>query len=314
VPRYRLWGILIAQCAQGFLMLGFGVISFHGFVTRSNPLAWNRDDFKRLTRYGSKASVVGFLQLATEPLIRLLASHFGGLASVTLIELATRMIVAVRGLVMSVGQLLVPAFARASVKDQVETAKLYTSARQVFVLVTVPVLSCLMCVAPLLERIMLVKPTLEFLPMVWMLSLGWGVNIITAPAFFLLTGRRRLRPLFWNRLLMLITVLIFGAVGGQFLGILGVTFGVAVGLISASLIVFRAAREFEPEGGLGAGFGLRFSMLALPVLAAATTVSFLFVADRGYSFIVLALVTVLGLLATLGVTLLIMPTNLLARR
>lgn len=311
VPHYGLWGILLAQAVQGFLMLGFGILVFHGVMTKTSPLSWSRADFKQLTRYGSKASVVGFLQLACDPLIRVLASYFGGLAAVTLIELATRMIVAVRGLIMSVGQLLVPTFARASLQDQSETAKLYGSARQIFIVVTVPVLAGLLCLAPLLELVMLVKPTPEFIPMMWMLSVGWGVNIITAPAFFLLTGRRRLRPLFWNRLLMLLSVLIFGALGGQFFGILGVTFGVTIGLVSASLLVFHAAREFETFDGKWSKFGLRPQWLTPLPLALLSNVIFLYMAHAGFSMWLLVLVTALGLLATASVVLANFPHNLL---
>lgn len=300
VPHYGLWGILLAQAVQGFLMLLFGALVFHGFMAKSSPLLWSSADFRRLTRYGGKATVIGFLQLACDPLIRLLASHFGGLAAVTLIELATRMIVAVRGLIMSVGQLLVPAFARATLQDHAETAILYGTARQVFILVTVPVLACLLCVAPVLEWVLLVNPTPEFLPMVWMLSLGWGVNIITAPAFFLLTGRRRLRPLFWNRLVMLMAVLIFGFLGGQFFGILGVTLGVTVGLIAASLLVLRAAREFELGGDTSSGLSFRFSSLIPLALAALSTASFIFFSRQGYSQFSLALLSGVGVLCTLG--------------
>lgn len=313
VPHYGLWGILVAQAVQGFLMLCFGILVFHGFMAKSSPLLWSGDDFKRLTHYGSKATVVGVLQLTCDPLIRLLASHFGGLPAVTLIELATRMIVAVRGLIMSVGQLLVPAFARASLQDHSETAKLYGTARQVFVVVTVPVLACLLCFAPVLERLMLVKPTPEFIPMMWMLSLGWGVNIVTAPAFFLLTGRRRLRPLFWNRLLMLLSVLIFGALGGQFFGILGVTFGVAVGLVSASLFVFQAARAFEAPEGINANSGLQVQALYPLLPALLTNVVFLYLAQRGFSIWTLTLASALGLLATALMALAYFPQNLLNR-
>lgn len=309
VPHYGLWGILYAQALQGFLMLGFGALVFHGFMAKSSPIFWSQTDFKRLTHYGSKATVVGFLQLACDPLIRLLASYFGGLAAVTLIELATRMIVAVRGLIMSVGQLLVPAFARASLNDHHETAKLYSNARRVFVLITVPVLACLLSVAPALERVMLINPTPQFLPMMWMLSLGWGVNIVTAPAFFLLTGRRRLRPLFWNRLIMLLAVLIFGTLGGQFFGILGVTLGVTVGLVAASLLVARAAREFEPVGGEPISFKLGFALLIPLVLAATTTAGFQFLEGQGFSILALALVSGAGLLATLLAALVIMPLH-----
>jgi O-antigen/teichoic acid export membrane protein len=297
VPRYGVWGILTAQCIQGFLALGFGIAVFHGRVAgNATRFIWNLDDFKRLAKFGSKATLVGFLQIASDPLIRLLMSKFGGLGAVTLMELATRMIVAVRGLIMSVGQLLVPNFARVSVEEVAATQRLYADARKIFMLVTVPILSCLLAIGPLLEYLMLGQHTKLFLPMLWLLSVGWGVNIIAAPAFFLLTGRRRLRPLFWNRLLMLLAVLVLGYSGGYLFGIIGVTSGVTIGLVIASWVVFSAAREFEPAEGLRADLGLGLKLFLPLVMAGISTAVGLSLASYGQIWVALA--SVLGCLLT----------------
>jgi O-antigen/teichoic acid export membrane protein len=250
VPRLGLWGILVAQCVQAMLMLLFGFIGFHfGIAKNSGGVAWDKADFRQLAGYGSKATVVGVLQIATDPLIRLLVSSFGGLAAVTLVEVVTRIIVAVRGLILSVGQLLVPAFARASVEDEEVTTTLYREVCQIFVVVTVPTFAVLLCLSPIFEHAMLGASQPLFLPMLWLLCLGWGVNIASAPAYFLMTGRRNLRPLFWNRLTSLLFVAVLGSLGGWLFGVIGVTVGVSMSLIGHSLSFLFSVNRYYPSFG-----------------------------------------------------------------
>jgi O-antigen/teichoic acid export membrane protein len=246
VPHNGIWGILLAQAIQAFLMLAYGFSIFQfGVVRGAAKFRWYRQDFNKLARFGSKAVVVSVLQIAVDPLIRLLVSHFGGLAAVTLVELATRAIVAVRGLILSVGQLLVPAFARASTQQDDATGKLFLEARTNIMLVTIPSLSCLLSLAPLMERLMLGDRQPLFVPMLWLLCLGWGVNTIISPSYFLLTGHRRLWPLFWNRLMMLVAVGVLGRLGGLAFGVMGVVAGITTGLVLSSIILLLATREFK---------------------------------------------------------------------
>ncbi len=307
-PSYGIWGILIAQSIQGVLMLGFGMIVFNLCITKGNStFAWNRRDFQKLSHYGSRATLIGILQLASDPLIRLLMSRFGGLGAVTLMEVATRMIVAIRGLVLAAGQLMVPAFAKASSDDIQVTEKLYNVSRRIFILITVPVLSCLLALGPAMERIMLGKEDSLFLPMLWMLSIGWGLNIISAPAFFLLTARRQLRPLFWNRLLMLMAVSVFGFTGGYLFGVLGVTLGVTIGLAIAASVMIIAARKFE-----GSSFDdgeLKISpWLNLPILMAALiTAAGLHLQQNGFSANIIMWNSILGCGVTFLSAILVLP-------
>ena len=246
VPRYGLWGILLAQTAQGACMLVYAVGVFHLKLAGGlASLRWSRRDFSTLANYGSKFGVISIMQVATDPIARLLVSQFGGLESVTIVEVANRIILAARGLIISAGQVLVPEFARGSAQDVSVTVKLYRLTRQIFVQGTIVGFALLLCLAPLFETVMLGKPTALFIPIFWVLCWGWGINTAAAPAFFLLTGHRRLRPLFWNRLLHLAATLVLGAIGGWWQGTLGVCYGVALGLALSALLILKAAEAFE---------------------------------------------------------------------
>jgi O-antigen/teichoic acid export membrane protein len=280
IPQFGLWGILIAQAMQALFMLGFGFIIFHFNISRGfRRFEWNRADFKNLIGYGGKATAVNVLQVATDPLIRLLVSSFGGLAAVTVVESATRLILAVRGVIISVGQILIPAFARASDQADHETERLYSQARKMFSIFTLFSSACLLSVAPLLEHVLLGGRQVLFLPSLWLLCLGWGVNTAAAPAYFLLTGHRNLRPLFLHRLLQLLGVAILGVLGGMMFGVLGVITGVSLGLIASAIILFLAAQKFEQNSG-NLNWGLPSLAWIFPIFTAAISSSLCVAIDK----------------------------------
>src|SRR3546814_4682836 len=67
-----------------------------------------------LAGFGSKAIGLGAMQLLTEPILRLIANHFGGLESVGIVDFASRLCQIPRTFVGAIGQTMVPAFARAT--------------------------------------------------------------------------------------------------------------------------------------------------------------------------------------------------------
>jgi O-antigen/teichoic acid export membrane protein len=244
VPFGGLWGILIAQCSQAVLMLAFGFLVFHFKIAGGvKDITWDGQEFKKLISYGGKATLIGVMQIATDPLIRMLVSAFGGLAAVTAVELATRIIVSVRGLIISVGQILVPAFARSSTENSMANAALYLEAQNMFTIVTVFSSSCLLCLAPIFEHLILGGKQPIFIPALWLLCLGWSLNTVAAPAYFLLTGHRALRPLFWHRVIQLGSVVVLGLSGGKMFGPIGVVAGVSLGLAVSVIVLFVAVEK-----------------------------------------------------------------------
>lgn len=308
VPQNGIWGILLAQAIQAILMLLYGFLIFRFVIARKiGKFRWYRQDFNMLVRFGKRAGLVGFLQIATDPLIRLLVSHFGGLTAVTLVELATRAIMAVRGLILSVGQLLVPAFARASIEQGTSTERLFSESRKNILLYTVVSFSCLLAIAPLIERVMLGNRQSLFVPVLWLLCLGWGANTIVSPSYFLLTGHRRLRPLFWNRFMMLIAVGVFGSLGGIAFGVLGVVAGISTGLILSSIILLFATQQFNGKYKGNLDFCGNAIWLVPVFVAAITTAAGLHMEQKGFATSVIIINSMFGCALTLSTSFLVLP-------
>lgn len=271
-PGYGLWGILISQALQSGLMLVYSAFAFHGFLVRGSEARWRMSQFRQLASFGGKAILVGMLQLSIEPLIRILASQFGGLGAVATVELASRPISVVRGVMTALGQVLVPEFARLGAAARLELAALYHDVSRMFLMTSISAFSLLASAAPALEEVVLGRTGTGFVGFAWLLSIGWFANTITAPAYFLLLSRRRLRPLFWSHLIMTTGAAALGIVGGLVAGVNGAISGAASALVAASL--YLAVMTDEDRKGLSAIVRCLWAEPSrlMPVLAAVVSV------------------------------------------
>lgn len=242
-PHYGLWGILVAQALQGGLVLVWAATAFHGFVARDSTATWRKSQFRQLASYGSKALVVGMLQLGIEPVIRLLASQFGGLGAVVAVELASRVITVVRSVITALGQILVPEFARLGAAAPQELDILFRDVNRLFLVASISAFSLLVSAAPALEELVLGRSGTGLVAFLWILSVGWYSNTVTSSAYFLLLGQRRLRPLFWSHLIMTLGAIVLGTAGGLFSGIHGALAGAASAIALSSLYLVTAADE-----------------------------------------------------------------------
>lgn len=274
-PRFGLWGILGAQAAQAALMLVYSIVTFHWRLTRGCGSTWRRDQFRLLAAFGSKAIAVGTLQLAIEPVIRLFTSQFGGLGAVAAIELASRLIAVVRSVITGLGQILVPEFARLGVSARAELTTLYREVSRLFLLTSISAFSLLVSAAPALEELVLGKRGTGFVGFLWLLSIGWFANTVVSPAYFLLLGRRQLRPLFWSHLIMTAGAVVLGTIGGLLAGANGALAGAATAIVASSVFLLVVTRELD--SGLSGAFACLKSEPSrlMPALAAVVAVTML---------------------------------------
>lgn len=232
-PRYGLWGILVAQALQATAMLAFGCLTFHGVVARTRRISWRRDQFYRLAQFGSRAIAVGAVQLAIEPVIRLLANHFGGLGVVVVIELASRIISVVRSVITAIGQIIVPEFARLWGSGAPELTALYCRVCRLFLLAGISGFGLLLSAAPAVEDVVFGKTGTGFVSFLCILAIGWLGNTVAAPAYFLLFSRLQMRPIFWANIIMTGGAITLGTIGGLLGGIHSALAGVAGSLAAA---------------------------------------------------------------------------------
>src|SRR3546814_6403945 len=81
------------------------------------------------------------MQLLTEPILRRIANHFGGLESVGIVDFASRLCQIPRTFVGAIGQTMVPAFARATHASAIEQRRLFDHGRAMVVPLSVSMMA-----------------------------------------------------------------------------------------------------------------------------------------------------------------------------
>ncbi|WP_055687189.1 hypothetical protein [Loktanella sp. 5RATIMAR09] len=248
-PSSGLTGILTLQLFQGAVMLTFGVLAFYGFIARNIRYAlWDRAKFRQLFSFGSKLFFVGSVELSIQPMIRLLCSQVGGLELVAVLEIVMRLIEGFRGMIISVGQVMVTSLARHHSSSQPEDKTVlrdnFVQATQVLMGGALIAFSLLFSAGPLISLLFLDAdaqsgPGASFQIMLWMLGTAWFISTSAAAGYFLLMALRASRQLVLTVIIRAGLIALMGFPLGEAFGLCGVlaTVLLAFTLSSAHLFV-----------------------------------------------------------------------------
>jgi len=268
-------GLALARVGQGFFMLVVSVAVFSVMtLRRSCRIRIDLKSFRRLYRFGTKMIGLGALQLAIEPVSRMLVLKFGSLADVTVFEMASRLVMQFRSVSLAAGQVFIPAFAKHNDAGGGRQGEMYAAVRRTLATFAVPGTAALIALGPPLEMYWVAARDGRFPTFLTILALGWLSNVIAAPAVFLSLGKRQLRPLYVSHGIMTLGALSAGVLGGLLAGVDGTVAGIGLAVMGSSVYLLLetelalARQGAAPEvrvDGLPWSFALRG---ALPLLVA----------------------------------------------
>lgn len=252
-PSQGLSGILTIQFLQGAAILAFGVVAFYGFIARDiRHVLWERQKFGQLFRFGSKLFFVGGVQLAIEPLIKLLVSQFGGLALVAVLEIVMRLIQGFRGMIVSLGQVIVTSFARhrsgCQMADNTSLRDDFVQSMQLFLGASLVAFALLFSAGPLISLLFLgaesqAEAGASFQTMLWAFGTAWFISTLASPGYFLLMSLRISRQLFFTVAIQLGLIALLGFPLGEVFGLGGVMAVVLLAFIMSSTHLFVMASK-----------------------------------------------------------------------
>ena len=247
-PIYGLVGMVIAQIIQGAAMLFFALIMFHFGMMRGRAFRlFDGRMVRQLVGFGSKAIGLGAMQLLTEPILRLIANHFGGLASVGIVDFASRLCQIPRTFIGSIGQTIVPAFARAVHGSAAEQRRLFQLARSIIVPLSVAMMASAIGGAYLAGWIFIEQTGIDAALITAILAVGWLSNMVASTEYFMLFGRRNLRVLGASHVVMVGGMLGLGFVGGLLGGFPAAMACAMLGVVLSSWVLFSWTKRQEGE-------------------------------------------------------------------
>ncbi|MEH6792128.1 hypothetical protein [Parasphingorhabdus sp.] len=267
-PEYGIVGLIVAQIIQALFMLVFAIFIFHNSLAPTNNLQfWDSKKFKQLALFGASATGIGVLQMVTEPILRLLANYFGGLAFVSIIDFASRLIQVARNIVGSIGQNLIPSFASQTNFRQNEQARYFRVSMDVIFCLSVACLTIAVGISPLVGILVLDLYNGSAQQFTSIFAIGWLTNLLVSPAYFLLFGRRQVGILLKFQLIMLLGMIGFGTLGGFFGGLTLSLLGAMTGVIISSVyLIATVTKMLFSIDNIVSWFTPRYMLMIVPLL------------------------------------------------
>jgi O-antigen/teichoic acid export membrane protein len=239
VPRFNLQGVAFAQVMQSLFTLIFCSICVV-IQTKYNPFKWHwsKPVFKQIFSYGMKFQFISLAAMLNEPITKILLGKFGGMAFVGYYEMANRLIMQARGVIVSGTQSLVPVMVNLSknVKDvQVFYKKIFSNV--VFFALTA------MCIIVLGGHLISfywighVQPIFYFT--IFILAISTLINLIIGPAYFFYMAEGRLNVLIKLHLILGVSNAVFAFILGYFWGGNGVVYGWFCAIVLSSMYLLN---------------------------------------------------------------------------
>ena len=238
VPSMGLEGVALAQLIQSLwgLLIGWATLRWKLKGLSLAPFRWSRRLFLEMFSYAANFQLNGVVQLLFEPTTKALLSRWGSLADVGYFEMANRLILQIRSLLVAGNQVMVPVVTTQNERSPSSIAATYTRCYDIMLYVAVPMYSLVFILIPLISEVWIGQYEPTFVTFVFLLMPSWALNTATVPAYLAFVGIGRLR---WNtisHMLMGITNLLLGYILGHMFGSIGVIVGTCVALLVGSLV------------------------------------------------------------------------------
>jgi O-antigen/teichoic acid export membrane protein len=254
LPRWGVAGLGLVQIVQAGALLLAGLVTMAWLLRRPwrDYFGFERARFRELLVYGGGLQVAAIAQLLFEPLLKVLLTSYSGLALTGYFDMANRIVLQFRSVIVAAYTALVPHVAALSGRGGIETARLralHHEASALLLYVLLPYFACMAAGLPLALTLWKGAFDALFLAVALLQCGAWLVNCLSLPAYMLNTGTGQLR---WNiaaHVVMGLATLVLGPVLGSALGGTAVLMLGAVALVAGSLLVpwaFHRRHSLDP--------------------------------------------------------------------
>lgn len=252
VPIYGLVGVAYSQCIQYLILIILMWLTLKREIKNLPviPYQWDFKVIKEMLSYALNFQAISIVGMFWEPVIKIMMSYWGGLTSLGFYEMANKLIVQTRNIIVESARIVVPVTAKNKTKendpdihfDFVQKTMNITSF-SLFYIFSVIAISL-----PLISIFWLGSFNYTFIYLAFILLVGWFFSSFNAPIFLINLGTGHVRQNLYTYIIMAGTSIIFGNMLGYFFMGIGVTFGVALSMIFSALYLghWYKSNIFDP--------------------------------------------------------------------
>ena len=239
VPKYGLEGVAMAQLIQsiGLMIMMWWVLRQQMKELPLIPLHWKFPVLKEMIGYGVNFQIITVMNMLFDPVVKALMSKFGGLEALGYYEMANKLILQGRAIIVEASRVMVPAIATLQDPDGATAKQLFMTSYRMTFYVAVLFYGLLGISITTISMLWLGHYQTTFIQFALLLNLGWFANTLIGPAYFSNLGSGKLRENMISHAIMGLCSLFFGVVIGLNYGGIGVVIGTIFGLIAGSMFL-----------------------------------------------------------------------------
>jgi O-antigen/teichoic acid export membrane protein len=250
LSRFGALGISLCFLMQSVTTLAVAALVLKQLIPEPQNLGpiFSFAEIRRMSRLGIPIRAGSLVNLTYEPITRLLVAKFGGIESAGIYEASVRCGIQGKAIIVACTQVVVPRLSALAMSGSAAIATLLQFAYRVTGLLVIAALPLILLSSPLISYVLLGRVNVQFQLFTEILSTGWILNSLAAPASFANLAEGRI---FWNWFSNASAALINPAIGlllGPLFGVKGVIIGSSIALLSMALIlvVTRKLRSNDP--------------------------------------------------------------------
>ena len=239
VPRFGLTGVAIAQIGTSCLAIA---VLWPVVVGLFPGLPWFPSRFRlsalrEMLGYGLNFQAISVIAMLFDPITKGFLAHYGGLPLTGYYELASRLVLQCRSLMIAPSQASIAMISGISETESDNIPVVYAATLRAYAFLSTLLYPCLIAAAPLFSYVMTGAIHPSLILFIVILSVAWWGNTLSAPAYFINMGTGDIG---WNTISHLAIGLLntlLGFLCGSFWGAYGVVVGWSLALIIGSSIV-----------------------------------------------------------------------------
>jgi O-antigen/teichoic acid export membrane protein len=247
IPKFGLFGLAVAQVVQSIMIF---MISYYFLTRKCRTFSifqwnWDRKLFKKLFNYGYKIQVISICQMLIDPITKILISKFNGLSTLGFYEMASRLIIQLRQIIVNMNQVTIPIVSHYSQTDKSAINYIYERGLSFIIFIVFPLFAGIILFTPYLSGIWIGHVEPVFINCVYILALSMLINILCTPAYFNSFGEGNLNGVLYMNILIVLLNAILGVALGKTIPIYGVAvgWGISAAIGSVFLIYYYQKRN-----------------------------------------------------------------------
>ena len=240
VSQFGLKGLAYAQLCQSLFFLLCGIFLVKRYVQNYQIFNFKVDKalLKDAISYGMNFQLVGITQMFYDPVTKFFLLKYGGLASVSYFEMASKLVLQIRGMITVVFQSLVPKIVIINYNtDAKHITNIYRKMHSINWWLMSFSFMGIIAFSGIISEVWIGKYESTFVIYLIVLSIAWLLNSINIPSYMINLGTGKLKGNSISHGTIAILNVLFCWILGFFYGGYGVVLGWGIALALGSLLL-----------------------------------------------------------------------------